>query len=283
MASAGIRCWAFLYLPASAVKGLVRAWVEAWLYEATEEPKPRARLHAWFGSDHKDPKQRTQEAGTGEILFFDATPIAPVLLKVDIMTPHVGKWYEQGGQIRHPDQEPNRVPADWHDPTPIPFLVAERIELLFTLAPRNTAANSRTELHEVLDCLGNALEWLGAGAKTAIGYGHLEPDSKGDAALAAAVKSACDLTALAKMSPDQQRVHVLRTLLDTDRLINRPNPGGALMQQVAALLTEAHDWASDDREAAAALAEDAYGFHGWGKADKKRQRKQIIAGLRTTS
>jgi CRISPR-associated protein Cmr6 len=164
------------YLSGAAVKGLVRAWVEQWEFadikdEAARQAKIRERSLNWFGSDHKDPKKQEQTAQVGDIIFFDALPVKAVSLKTDIMTPHYGNWYSEGGNIEDVANEPEKIPADWHDPIPIPFLVVDKTtSFLFSIAPRHAGVSSST-VDEVLQCLVQALEWLGAGAKTATGYG----------------------------------------------------------------------------------------------------------------
>ncbi|RKZ92653.1 MAG: hypothetical protein DRR19_03535, partial [Candidatus Parabeggiatoa sp. nov. 1] len=45
-------------------------------------------------------------------------------------------------------------------------------KLLFLVAPRTQTYKAR--VGEAFDALGNALNWLGAGAKTAAGYGHMQ-------------------------------------------------------------------------------------------------------------
>lgn len=175
------------YLPGSAVKGLVRSWVEEW-----EDPpetdagrKERlARLYRWFGSEAKDPKDRRAERATGFVpptkgtradqdteaggfIFFDALPTMNPILKADVMTPHMDKWYEAGANR---PGEADTTPADWHDPRPVQFLVVDKPEFQFAIAPRTEEAKG--ELQEVLDALTYALEWLGTGAKTAVGYGQ---------------------------------------------------------------------------------------------------------------
>jgi CRISPR-associated protein Cmr6 len=158
------------YLPGSAVKGLVRAWVERWDDSLPTEAEKRARCLTWFGTETKDdvPKQ------AGELIFFDALPIGPVTLALDVMTPHYGKWYEQGGEINTPDNEPEKVPADWHDPVPVPFLVVKQARFVFAIAPRRP--EFKDEARPALDALAKALDWLGAGAKTAVGYGRMVPE-----------------------------------------------------------------------------------------------------------
>ncbi len=188
------------YLTGAAVKGLVRAWVEAWMdFENADEEAQNnhrlATLYRWFGSEDKDQKKRTNlrkegfeppskgdnpDTEAGMFIFFDAIPTAPVKLACDVMTPHYGKWYEQGGEIKNIASEPERVPADWHSPVPIPFLVVKDANFLFCIAPRKKPhtetekSEIRAELEKVLQTLTDALQYLGAGSKTAAGYGRLE-------------------------------------------------------------------------------------------------------------
>lgn len=150
------------YIAGAAVKGLVRAWMEEWERDACDDDK----LLRWFGNDKT----------AGGFMFFDALPVEPVQLACDIMTPHMGEWYEKGGEN---PMNSKVTPADWHDPVPIPFLVARDIKLMFGIAPRNDDAKS--ELPQVMVALKNALEWLGAGAKTATGYGRFIPDPEQEA------------------------------------------------------------------------------------------------------
>ncbi|MCK5719712.1 MAG: hypothetical protein KAH84_07150, partial [Thiomargarita sp.] len=60
---------------------------------------------------------------------------------------------------------------DWHDPVPIPFLAVKKAKFLVTVVARNKECDEEAKL--ALQELVKALEWLGAGAKTAAGYGHL--------------------------------------------------------------------------------------------------------------
>jgi hypothetical protein len=66
------------------------------------------------------------------------------------------------------------VPGDWHSPNPIPFLtVAPGQTFLFAVLPRNpSSAEDRVDCEITADLLKRALERLGAGAKTAVGYGQ---------------------------------------------------------------------------------------------------------------
>lgn len=153
------------YLPGSTVKGILRSWIEAW-----SDNKDKARLHPWFGSEDKNPEKCEQETQTGSLIFFDALPTSPPTLKADIMTPHRGKWYEAGNDITNYQKQSECIPADWHDPTPIHFLVAHKPNFQFAIAPR-PGSPCQVDIVEVMDTLQEALEWIGAGAKTAVGYG----------------------------------------------------------------------------------------------------------------
>ena len=144
------------YLTGAAVKGLLRAWCEVW-----EEGFDSAKILRWFGDTEQ----------SGELIFFDAVPTRPVRLKADIMTPHYGDWYAHGAD--RPGR-PDTTPADWHDPNPIPFLVVDKGEpFQFAVARR---AESEIDLETVTNLLANALQQLGAGAKTATGYGRMKVD-----------------------------------------------------------------------------------------------------------
>ena len=155
------------YLAGSAVKGLVRAWVEMNDEELSDSDK-KERLKNWFGSSDKaeDPEQ------CGGYLFFDAIPDEPPTLVCDIMTPHMKDWYQNDKGSTRPDS----IPADWHEPTPIPFLAVKQARFVFSIAPRTL--QYAEELQQLFEALENALQWLGAGAKTATGYGYMSLDQR---------------------------------------------------------------------------------------------------------
>jgi CRISPR-associated protein Cmr6 len=131
----------------------------------------------YFGSDNKDPKQQTLDQQAGNLIFFDALPIAPPVLKVEIMTPHMGDYYAKG--IKEAGKA-NTIPADWHSPNPIPLLAVESISLLFCIAPRNSKIDAN-ELEQLKTALQNALANMGAGAKTQTGFGRLIFDDSSEA------------------------------------------------------------------------------------------------------
>lgn len=174
------------YIPGAAVKGLLRAWMECWHGFETPEDK-KQKLLSWFGSEDKDPKLCTSDSQAGALIFFDALPVTPVELKADVMTPHMGKWYEKGDDITSMSDQSDRIPADWHDPVPVHFLVANKPSFLFSIAPRR--ATDQLEVDEAMKALEDAIKWLGAGAKTAVGYGLMQRDDDKEKTLQTRLKA----------------------------------------------------------------------------------------------
>lgn len=161
------------YLPGSSVKGLLRAWMQVWANAEQSQEERAYLIHTWFGRDAgTDGKGDAGKAG--DLIFFDALPIESPRVSVDIMTPHMGKWYEQGGEVITAESQP----GDWHNPVPVPFLVASDARFVFSLVPRTKQAQEAGLAEQAMEHLKDALAWLGAGAKTAAGYGHMSYDEK---------------------------------------------------------------------------------------------------------
>jgi CRISPR-associated protein Cmr6 len=100
------------------------------------------------------------------------------------MTPHYGPYYQ--------DDQAAIPPADWHDPVPIPFLVvADAQTFVLALAPRRlNHSQDKQDCETLTHWLEDALAWLGAGAKTAIGYGRFQLDRAATEAAAEAQRQA---------------------------------------------------------------------------------------------
>lgn len=136
------------YLPGSSIKGLIRNWAKQWEGQTKEE------VNAILGGP----------GCVGRVLLLDALPTHPPELEADVMTPHYSAYYQSSGKTVE-------APGDWLSPTPIPFLVvAANTPFQFALLP-NTPADI-PHLATVEQWLRDALIWLGAGAKTAVGYGR---------------------------------------------------------------------------------------------------------------
>lgn len=139
------------YLPGSSIKGMIRAWATL-----DAAPAPSAdRVNQLLGAPG--------DLGVGNVIFLDTVPVEGVQLGADVLTPHYAGW------------EPNKAPADWSSPVPVPFLVTSRdTPFLFAVLPRDGA--STRDVAEVFQWLRDALAVAGAGAKTAVGYGRFEYD-----------------------------------------------------------------------------------------------------------
>jgi CRISPR-associated protein Cmr6 len=147
------------YIPGSSIKGMLRNWMLAW--------EDRGDVTSWFESG--------AEKGVGELIFLDALPLEVLKLEADVITPHYGPYYR--------DPTGNTPPADWHSPVPTPFLtVAAGAKFAVRVIQRRSKAGQSSDFEKVKDALAkalsDALDTLGIGAKTAVGYGRLAPMSK---------------------------------------------------------------------------------------------------------
>lgn len=129
------------YLPGSSLKGLIA---------------PTLR-----GSEDDADPDSDQEGGVDRFIVYPMLPTRPVKLEVDVLTSHYGGW------------DPANPPADWRDPTPVPFLtVAPGQPFIVGIAPRPGVNLPEGALDRVLELLVNE----GVGAKTSVGYGRFAPD-----------------------------------------------------------------------------------------------------------
>ncbi|MDO5675298.1 MAG: type III-B CRISPR module RAMP protein Cmr6 [bacterium] len=181
-------------IPASAVKGVLR--LACGLHIADKEPDSVQKqldkqnqwtgqweipdTHPFFRRYFGDTDSGKKDAVRGQLCFLDAFPAAlPTggdLFKVDIMNPHLGKYYasEQG-------------PLETESPIPVKFLaVKEGTEFVFRclalpLPQRDTDADIFRPFDGEDDSILQALfaiacSKLGFGGKTAVGYGRFTVD-----------------------------------------------------------------------------------------------------------
>ena len=183
------------YLPGSGVKGVVRqaarelargrwgdpeGWSEDARYVARDTKgkllvEGLSMLDVLFG---KETEGGEKEHFRGVLTFWDVIPrIAGGALRVEIMTPHQKHYYQGEREKGRLEIKP---PHDCGEPTPIHFLtvppgsrftfhvVCDEARLA-RIAPDFAADGRwRTLLEAAFE---HAFEWLGFGAKTAVGYG----------------------------------------------------------------------------------------------------------------
>jgi len=187
------------YLPGSGVKGVLRQaarelasgdWGDSkgWITDRIHTIKvgrdtiELSPLDALFGLESAH--GRTQ-AVRGALPFWDVIPqIKGDALAVEIMTPHQSHYYQQKLEKKSGD---STSPHESGQPNPISFLTVPAgsgftfhvtcdLAHLAHLAP-DLAANERWKTL-LTAAFEHAFQWLGFGAKTAVGYGALISDAQ---------------------------------------------------------------------------------------------------------
>lgn len=163
------------YLPGSGVKGVMR--------QAARELGWKD-IEILFGSE--TPKGRDVSLRRGALIFWDVLPKMPKnCLRVDVMTPHQQHYYQPKSKAvvsRGATEAHSCSPHDSGQPVPINFLtVPPKSDFVFRVQCDLQRLNDywrdghrwKSELQEAFKY---AFEWLGFGAKTAVGYGALRID-----------------------------------------------------------------------------------------------------------
>lgn len=149
------------YIPSSSLKGVVRfAYMMGWLNTFSQdasaiEEKDIGSLLGIFGD----------QRNIGKAIFLDAYPMTLPSLKMDVMSPHYGEYYEDK------NNPPRSYPKDNMKPVPIKFLVVSSgIVFLFRFIVEERF------FEETKSAFVKALTEEGIGAKTSWGYGRFSVD-----------------------------------------------------------------------------------------------------------
>ncbi len=168
--------YGFVYLPGSGLKGMASAYAETvWLPAQDDKSAAWERIERVFGwATRADRARRRQNHGfvpgdkrppsaSGAVIFHEAWPQTWPPLAVDIANVHHAKYYRG-----------DDAPGDWESPVPVHFLaVPAGVRFRFAVQALPQAENGDVALAQ--DWLLGALCHLGAGAKTAAGYGMFRP------------------------------------------------------------------------------------------------------------
>jgi len=260
------------YLPGSGVKGVLRQaarelasgeWPGArgcW----GDDEKPfsvviqkktvaLSTLDVLFGRQTED---GASEHVRGVLSFWDVIPqIKGDSLTVEIMTPHQGHYYQQGGT---PHESGQLNPISFLTVPPgsdFTFHVVCDLPRLRRLAPE-LAQNDQWK-HLLTAAFEHAFEWLGFGAKTAVGYGVMRRDQKAEAARQKAQEEARREAETANMTPQQQTVQKFQHDMQKrfEALRGKPvRPNGEeynWARQLAKAALEEQGWTPEERRAAA--------------------------------
>lgn len=165
-------------LAGSGVKGLLRAFANQ--VAAPEEMLPYFGNFLERSLAEQDGQRRTPaeqkaltDARAGDVVFLDAFPESWPVLEVDILNPHHSAYMQERMKGR------DAIPTLTEDPVPVYFLtIAAGTPFRFGVRGRTTPL-TEAELARTGAWLTGALEWMGAGAKTAAGYGHMMPAQPG--------------------------------------------------------------------------------------------------------
>lgn len=161
------------YLPGSGVKGVLLqaarelasgSWEDSagWTDEAIKD------LFG-FSANNEAPNHKGKR---GALSFWDVVPGLPGNgMRLDVMTPHHRDYFQASG-----------TPHDSESPNPIPFLtVPSGAKFRFVVVCQEKLLQS-PEIRDgawrtlIQAAFQHAFEWLGFGAKTAVGYGAMQVD-----------------------------------------------------------------------------------------------------------
>ena len=148
-------------IPGSSLKGLAAAWALA--SDSDADDMARVLGAPRLGGEGGQRQQAT--AGRGSVRFLDAVPArARVTVTVDVLTPHVKPYYDSTARDSRKEPEP---PAEYHNPVPVSFLAVTGAFAVDLYGP------DADDVGQAARWLTEAGDELGAGAKTAAGYGYL--------------------------------------------------------------------------------------------------------------
>ena len=271
------------YLPGSGVKGVLRQaareltsgdWGDPQGWDAGTIHLLERRGHATiqlsiidvlFGRETPD---GDGDHVRGALSFWDALPQIPGdTLAVDIMTPHQSHYYQKRQDRKSGD---STSPHDSGAPNPISFLtlppgtgfafhvVCDQAHLERLASDLAHDLRWQTLLTAAFE---HAFEWLGFGAKTAVGYGAMQVNERARQQRAQAQAEAAKAQHMASLSPAQQLIEAFVAELRTKHEqfpSYKEKPNAAFHNQARALAKAAHegtDWSADEKRQAAEAIE----------------------------
>jgi CRISPR-associated protein Cmr6 len=149
------------FIPGSSLKGLTASWA----VQADAKPDDVVRIFGAPRIGGSDGEPARVIASRGSVRFLDAIPASGrVKVTVDVLTPHVKPYYDSTARD---SRKPLVPPAEYHNPVPVNFLAVSGAFAVDLYGPKD-------DVDQAADWLIDAGDELGAGAKTAAGYGYLK-------------------------------------------------------------------------------------------------------------
>lgn len=257
------------YLPGSGIKGAMRS-AACELKEGVDGEHPQwtdALIDELFGREEVS----SGDAGrSGSLIFWDVIPqLRGNRMGVEIMNPHYGEYYQNSG-----------TPNDAGSPIPIFFLTVPP-ESSFTFHVQRRPGRTESDLDAgwqalIEELFTYAFDWVGFGAKTSLGYGAMRYDQIAQRE----IRERAEESKMAQMSEDQQALVRLTDELAGAKARGEKQAGGPLSALLAETLNGADGWPLDSRTRLVALAEQVYGFVGWGPKKKRPQKQARLAVLK---
>lgn len=285
------------YLPGSGVKGVLRQAARELIghHWGSHQGWTDGAIDALLGKtgDTTDAEGAT-ELQRGALTFWDVLPqIEGDALQVEVMTPHQSH-YHQNGATPHESGQPNPIHFLTVPPgSKFAFHVHCDLAFLARLSPELADDGAWQRLLNA--AFVHAFQWLGFGAKTAVGYGAMAEDLDARRASElraaerrAAAQAAAREQALSEMSPQQREQHEagqaldeFRAALDTARQLKPYKKGSAFDGLRAEFLRRAMAWTEPSLRADAARAlREAYKFTDWpGNSERKKEVKLSLTAL----
>jgi CRISPR-associated protein Cmr6 len=210
------------FLPASSIKGVLRTAYALNLAEAEPDKVkdgniPDELLRKYFGDVDGEalkipyPIPRNDRT-RGQVVFLDAYPLSPLLLKLDIMNPHYAKYYEQKDAPKQYHE-----PVETESPVPIKFIALEQgncfvfrcFFLPLASDKKNDNGFSEKETKAVHGMFQTAFSRLGFGGKTAAGYGRFREITKTEAQNQGGAKQSSVASSLVQIKTGQKHAAIL--------------------------------------------------------------------------
>ena len=278
------------YLPGSGVKGVLRTaakelasgqWdSQEWRHAEDQRHEVHNKqgqrlfdasdLDVLFGSEALDGENHLR----GVLSFWDVIPqIDGNSLMVEIMTPHQSHYYQEDAKKGAGSTSPH----DSGSPNPISFLtVPPQSQFAFHVVCDNARlehlapdlANNDRWKALLTAAFEHAFDWLGFGAKTSVGYGAMDRDTKAEAKLAnaqaQAQAAAEQANKMASLSDNARQVETFvqacqqkLAAMGANGKKDKPNTDlHAKARALSKAALEGADWTADEKRAAAqALAE----------------------------
>ena len=206
----------------------------------------------------------------GAINFLDVYPQSQNLA-VDILTPH-HMGYFQGKNTPHDSEQPN----------PNLFVtIPPHAEFDFYCQcskkrlPKNLQDNWQVLMEKAFI---HAFDWLGFGAKTAVGYGQMQRNASSETEFNKEVKKETEKRILDLLSEEQKEINLLKEKLNL-KIQSKLNEGmgGVFYSEIRLLINKAVDWSETDKSALFIVATECFAFM---KVSSNPKVKEMLKNLK---